>query len=332
MSGPVRMRPVDRRADNRCSRRIGDIMTERAALIGIDWGTTAFRAYRIDASGVVRDRLESDLGIRNVAPGGFEAVLSGQIGDWLDADGPCPVLMAGMVGSRQGWHETPYCPLPAGLADIAGALVPVAEVGSCPVAIVPGVARADGAMPDVMRGEETQILGALEETGRSGGRLVLPGTHSKWATAEDGGIRHFATYMTGEIFGALCNHTILGSLMSERDRFHAGGFERGLDDGHASGGPGALLHRVFGARTRGLFSETEPEALADYLSGILIGAEFADAAGDIGADIAIIGASGLAERYRIAAERFGFRAECVDPACTARGLFAIAARGGLIHS
>jgi 2-dehydro-3-deoxygalactonokinase len=307
-------------------------MTERTALIGIDWGTTAFRAYRIDASGVVRDRSESDRGIRNVAPDGFEMVLSEQIGAWIDAGGPCPVLMAGMVGSRQGWLETPYCPLPAGLDDIAAALMPVAEIRSCPVAIVPGVAVKDGAMPDVMRGEETQIFGALAERGRTGGRLVLPGTHSKWAGAEDGGIRHFATYMTGEIFAALCDHTILGSLMSEQDTFHAGGFERGLDEGHASGGPGALLHRVFGTRSRGLFGETEPEALSDYLSGMLIGAEFADAAGEDGEDITIIGRSGLAERYRIAAERFGLRADCVDPLCTAKGLFAIAARAGLIHS
>lgn len=307
-------------------------MSERTALIGIDWGTTAFRAYRISGTGKVLDRAESDCGIRSVDPGTFETVLSRQIGDWIDTGHPCPIVMSGMVGSRQGWREVPYCRLPAALADIAGALVTVAEIGSCPVAIVPGVVRSGETMPDVMRGEETQIFGALEGSGNSDGQFVLPGTHSKWATVKDRTIRGFATYMTGEIFAALCDHTILGSLMSERKDFHAGGFERGLDDGHAAGSPGALLHRVFGARSHALLGGLETDFVADYLSGLLIGAEFADAADNSGRDPTIIGASDLAERYRLAAARFGSDAECVDPVCTARGLFAIAGRAGLFGS
>jgi 2-dehydro-3-deoxygalactonokinase len=276
-------------------------MTEHTALIGIDWGTTAFRAYRIGGTGAVRERMESACGIRKVEPGTFETVLSRQIGKWIDAERPCPIVMSGMVGSRQGWREVPYCPLPAGLAEIAGSLVTVTEIEACPVVIVPGVVRSDGAMPDVMRGEETQIFGALDERGRSGGQFVLPGTHSKWASVEDNSIRGFATYMTGEIFAALCGHTILGSLMSERNDFHADGFERGLDNGHAVGSPGALLHRVFGARSHALLGGLEADAVADYLSGLLIGAEFADATDDGGQDLTIIGTSDLAERYRLAA-------------------------------
>ena len=305
-------------------------MDDRTALIGIDWGTSSFRAYRIGASGAIGDRLSSASGIRSVAPGGFGDVLSDQIGTWIDRDNPVPVIMSGMIGSRQGWQEAPYCPMPASLQDIAGRLLQAADQEPANVWIVPGVALDDEAMPDVMRGEETQIYGALRQHDRTDGTFVLPGTHSKWVYVEGGNIRHFATYMTGEIFAALRGHTILGSLMSEHTGLHAQGFEKGLDDGREAGSPGALLHRLFGARTHALFGRIEPEAVADYLSGLLIGAEFADAAAQSGAKLSILGASDLAERYLLAADRFGMPAERVDPDCTATGLHAIACRAGLV--
>ena len=116
----------------------------------------------------------------------------------------------------------------------------------------------------------------------------------------------------------------------EDNVLNAEGFEKGLDDGHKAGSPGALLHRLFGARTHALFGRMEGDAIADYLSGLLIGAEFADAAGKSDAVLSILGASDLAERYMLAANRFGLRAERVDPDCTAAGLHAIACRAGLV--
>jgi 2-dehydro-3-deoxygalactonokinase len=306
-------------------------MPDRTALIGVDWGTTSFRAYRIDVSGAVLDSIASARGILSVTDVDFAAVLAQETNGWAGG-APMPVLMSGMIGSRQGWVEAPYCGVPASLDDIAGALVTVEGKDGTPVSIVPGVALDSGAMPDVMRGEETQIFGALRRGGRSSGIFVLPGTHSKWAFAEDGRIRHFATYMTGEVFAALRGHTILGSLMSEPAEMHEAGFARGLDDGREAGTPGALLHRLFGARTLALFGRMEAEAVADYLSGLLIGAEFADAAGRSGERLVIIGASDLAGRYERAAERFGMEAERADAECTAAGLHAIAHRAGLLRN
>ena len=129
--------------------------------------------------------------------------------------GPLPVLMCGMIGSRQGWAEAPYCRLPAGLAELAGSLHAMPG-GRQRIAIVAGVASlpADAA-PDVMRGEETQVLGALAAMRLSDGLFVLPGTHSKWVTVVDGRITAFKTYMTGEVFAAMKDHTILGRLMAD---------------------------------------------------------------------------------------------------------------------
>jgi 2-dehydro-3-deoxygalactonokinase len=307
-------------------------MTDRTALIGIDWGTSSFRAYRIGASGAVLERISSACGIRSVSTGAFSDVLADQVGAWIDKSDPAPVLMSGMIGSRQGWQEAPYCPMPVSLDAVAGNLIAIDQPASSSLSIVPGVALDDEAMPDVMRGEETQIIGALRQYERTDGTFVLPGTHSKWVYVADGQIRHFATYMTGEIFAALRGHTILGSLMSERNGLHAEGFQKGLDDGRQTGSPGALLHRLFGARTHALFGRIDDDAIADYLSGLLIGAEFADAAGKPDKVLSILGASDLAERYMLAAERFGLQAERIDPDCTASGLYAIACRAGLINS
>ena len=135
------------------------------------------------------------------------------IGGWLSA-GALPILMSGMIGARQGWVEAPYAQCPAGLQEIAAAIVTIETRTLGPLGLVPGVCAfdRDGA-PDVMRGEETQILGALAATERTEGIFVLPGTHSKWARVEAGRIMSFSTYMTGEVFAALKDHTILGRLM-----------------------------------------------------------------------------------------------------------------------
>jgi 2-dehydro-3-deoxygalactonokinase len=309
-------------------------MERATTLVGVDWGTSSFRAYRIGSSGIVQDRKDADCGIRSVPAGGFGAVLAEQIGAWTGGEHSVPILMSGMIGSRQGWQEADYCPIPASADDIASRIARVdGQAGS--VSIVPGVVAGDvvtqvDAMPDVMRGEETQIFGALQQLGRSDGLFVLPGTHSKWVTVGGHTIRHFATYMTGEIFAALSGHTILGSLMKNNDGVHHDGFTRGLDDGHRAGAPGALLHRLFGVRTHALFGNLPPEAVADYLSGLLIGAEFADAAGQSDTPLCVLGAPDLAERYIVAADRFGLRAERIDPECTAAGLFALACRAGLV--
>jgi 2-dehydro-3-deoxygalactonokinase len=296
-----------------------------AALIGIDWGTTSFRAYRIDAAGGVIETREAAAGILAVRDGDFAGVLSREIGAWRAAEPEVPVLASGMITSRQGWLEVPYCPCPAGSAEIAAALVRHPEG----LHFVPGLCLigADG-VPDVIRGEETQIIG---EVGELPGRhlLVLPGTHSKWALAEDGVITWFATFMTGEVFAVLKQHSILGRLMHGEADDHAA-FERGL--AYARSGKGGLLKRLFSARTLALFDLLPEAGAASYLSGLLIGSEIEEALDCLAADaeIRVVGASALAWRYRGALAARDLRVRPARDAASARGQWLIARAAGLI--
>jgi 2-dehydro-3-deoxygalactonokinase len=254
-------------------------------------------------------------------------VLAREIGSWL-AGGRLPVVMSGMIGSRQGWIEAPYVTVPVAPADLAAALVPAPFEGA-EVRIVAGVEAAGATMRDVMRGEETQVFGALARLGAAEGRFLLPGTHSKWVRAEAGTIVDLSTYMTGEIYSACRAHTILGRLMAEGGESSAT-FRRGVRDGARSGSPGALLNRLFGVRTAGLFGEIVPAELPDYLSGILVGAEMADQGGREARPVHIIATERLAERYRLAAEELGVAAEAVPPDCVADAHLAIARLAGLV--
>ncbi len=309
------------------------------ALIAVDWGTSSFRAFLTSARGDVIAAVETPSGILRVADGQFAPVLQVATAHWTAAHGNLPILMAGMIGSRQGWREVPYRACPVRIGELSSALqqLPAALTGGARVSIVPGVVARDASgSPDVMRGEETQIFGALERMGINAGTFVLPGTHCKWVTVADGAISNFATYMTGEMFAALKNHTILGRLMPAADagaRSPSGaGFARGVAAAaRITGGPGSLLRLVFSARTLGLFDELAAEDIADYLSGLLIGAEIREAAG-AASEVVVIASDELAARYAQA-----FRSLDIEPVmapgdCAAAGLAALARDAGLIGS
>src|SRR5262249_55012284 len=155
----------------------------------------------------------------------------------------------GMIGSRQGWVEAPYARCPASAHDVVGGLAKIAH-GGLEIAVVPGLSTDSHGMADVMRGEETQSFGALAFTSLDG-LYLLPGTHSKWAEVAGGRILSFRTFMTGEVFSALKNHTILGRLMRD-GAGDVGGFELGVREGAALDGAGTLLNRLFATRTYGL--------------------------------------------------------------------------------
>lgn len=258
------------------------------ALIGVDWGTTNLRAWAFDASGGMIAARAGGLGISAVANGDFAGALRALLGDW--ADGGTCIVLGGMIGSRQGWHEVPYLSCPTTPDALAAGTVEI-DTGIGRGWIVPGLSCLDSdGVADVMRGEEVQLLGA----DIADGLVVLPGTHSKWATVEGGEIRAFRTFMTGELFAVLRAHSLLGRLMTEPKGAGVdwAAFDRGvgraLDDR-------AITALLFGARTEGLFGRIAPEALPDYLSGLLIGAEVAAAPGTGG--VTIVGAPALAERY-----------------------------------
>ena len=270
-------------------------------LIGVDWGTSSCRAYLMDAAGRILASKSTDKGIMQVKGGAFAETLNALIGGWRHPG--LPVILSGMIGSRQGWIEAPYVTVPASFDEIAKALVRHPEDGD--IHIAPGLAQdVAGQAPDVMRGEETQIIGAVGEASDRQ-LLVMPGTHSKWVLVEDRKIVWFATFMTGELFAVLKNHSILGRLMVIGDgepdlKENRPAFEQGLDAAEAL--PGGLLQHLFSARTLGLFDRLSEGAIAPYLSGLLIGHEIADALGNLDKasglpPITVIGASALANRY-----------------------------------
>ncbi|MDJ1017055.1 MAG: 2-dehydro-3-deoxygalactonokinase [Paracoccaceae bacterium] len=297
------------------------------ALIGIDWGTSSLRAFLIGRDGAVLDRLSSPEGIMHVPDRDFEAVFIRLVGPWLSKK-PLPILASGMITSRNGWVETPYEQLPLGAQGLARSLVAHETSAGARLHFVTGATALHDSGPDVMRGEETQIVGAAA-MGLSDGLFVMPGTHSKWVIVESGRIADYATYMTGEVFAALREHTILGTLMQEGP-FSEEGFDRGIAAGLKS--KSRLLHALFHVRTLPLMGQMEPSMVADYLSGMLIGSEIAAELenGDGVAEVTIVGRSDLANRYERGLAQARVASLRAPDDIVAIGHFVIAKAAGLI--
>jgi 2-dehydro-3-deoxygalactonokinase len=308
-----------------------------AALIGVDWGTTSARAYRIDAEGSVQDTREAPLGIQQVR-NNFPQALSTLLGDWWHES--VPRLACGMIGSRQGWVEVPYVECPATLHTLVRGL---ARTPDGALAIVPGLAgRDEEGTPDVMRGEETQIIGAVGPDAPPT-LAVLPGTHSKWAIVRGGSIQAFVTYMTGEVYAVLREHSILGRMAHEPATNAArppadAAFTRGVRRALAqTTSKDTLLHRLFGARTLALCADLAPEDTGEYLSGLLIGSEVAAgrdwgrAQGVPNASMLLLGSRSLCARYATAFHEAGIATPSGPEHAAARGLWRIAKAARLIR-
>jgi 2-dehydro-3-deoxygalactonokinase len=300
-----------------------------AALIAIDWGTSSARAYWLDARGGIARTASAPLGVQKVPPGGFQSALTALLG--AAPDPSVPMIACGMIGSRQGWVEAPYRDCPADAHSIASVLT---NVPGMRLSIVPGLACRDpGGVPDVMRGEETQILGALgaDRDGRIR-VVVLPGTHSKWAVVRDATIETFATFLTGELFALLREHSILGRLAVPGE--DAAALERGLRLSLEDGA--SLLHDLFSARTLALMGELAPGAVGDYLSGLLLGAELAAGRRWLqrqrvpGESVLLIGDALLCERYRKAFALAGVDTVLGPAEAAARGLWRIAQQAKVV--
>ena len=302
------------------------------ALVAIDWGTTSARAWLVDATGRILASRSAPLGVQQVANGDFAGALATLLGDW-QASG-VPRIASGMIGSRQGWVEAPYLSCPASIDALADRLVftPAGEL-----AVVPGLLFRDRHdVPDVMRGEETQIAGAVDAA--EGTVLaVLPGTHSKWVHVARGRILAFRTYLTGELYAVLLAHSILGRLAQATMGGDAPGpaFARGVARGLAEP---ALGHAIFGARTLALTGELAAQDVGDWLSGVLIGQEIADAQrwsegqGVNVAGVRVIGTDALVTRYAQACALAGSVAEPGPADAAARGLARIATRARLLQN
>ncbi|WP_233840856.1 2-dehydro-3-deoxygalactonokinase [Dyella sp. 2HG41-7] len=305
-------------------------MTTDVRLIGLDWGTSSLRAYLFDADGKVIASRQQPWGVRHLPEGGFDAALQAMTRDWP----ACAVVAAGMVGSRQGWREIPYVDVPADAASIASGMLRVDACHSHTLWIAPGLRQA--APADVMRGEETQIVGALAQQPnlRTNARFVLPGTHSKWATVIDSRVTAFHTVMTGEMYALLMKHSILGAGASSDPALshNEDAFVRGLNAVKESGAEGAIS-RLFSTRARMLAGELTGAEVPDFLSGLLIGEEFRIARlrdGAHPASLCLIGDSSLCQRYATAAVQFGNAPPVIIDDAAAQGLWQLASAAGLL--
>lgn len=308
----------------------GDVDLPR--LIALDWGTSNLRARLLGDGGAVLGERHAAAGVMAVPERRFADALLSLCGDWVSAHPHLVCIASGMIGSRQGWVEAPYLECPAGLPEAAAQLVCVAfgDGGRHRLHIVPGLrcVGSDGQV-DVMRGEETQLWGAGLQAGNC---CVLPGTHSKWAWVGEGArVLGFQTYMTGEMYAVLTQHSILGRLMDLTATHEAAAFDDGVHLGlqqHAH-----LLHMLFAARTSGLMGQRTPQQLPDFLSGLLVGAEIGSVRGGVGhapGTVTLLGDGPLCERYARALGLAGVAVQRAPAEATTRGQWRVAVAAGLV--
>ena len=304
------------------------------SLIALDWGTSNLRASLLDTTGYSIEQRQSAMGVMKVPAAKFDVVLGELCGDWMQAH-RLPLIASGMVGSRQGWKEAPYLECPATLKQAAHCLTEVEfhrpEIGSHKIYIAPGLKCLDAnGQTDVMRGEETQIWGAQLPPSSI---CVLPGTHSKWIWLDAAGdFQNFKTFMTGELYSLLTQHSILGRLMDMsqfHDALNLDVFLRGVSlgvDGHAE-----LMHSLFAARTAGLMGQLNAAELPDFLSGILIGAEVGGFSLNALTHVHLLGEGGLCERYTQAFQHQGISVVRISEGATTQGQWLLAKEAGLVN-
>jgi len=322
----------------------------QAQLIALDWGTTSLRAYLLGPAGQVLKMRSLACGIMQLpntprliadhwCADGFELAFDEACADWLQDNPGIAVIACGMVGSAQGWHEAAYRETPASLGALSTALQTVRSVRGVEVHIVPGVIQ-HSTLPNVMRGEETQVLGVLQTHPHLNDCLIgLPGSHSKWVQVQDGCLVHFDTFMTGELYAAVCEHTILGRTQQQAEQFDAAAFDRGVQVALSPDGERGPLSTLFSARTLSLTGQLSPVQQPDYVSGLLIGHELV-ALGNVlrrrrGGQplpaIILIGNTQLCERYRRALGACGFADVSLAEQATEQGLWHLAQAAGLLQ-
>lgn len=304
------------------------------ALIALDWGTSSLRAYLLGEGGRVLAAQSRPWGIQHTPDGDFARAYEELVGAWCRQWPGLPALACGMIGSRQGWREVPYALCPATSSNLVDGLLAV-DTAYGPLHLLPGVLDAS-ALPNVIRGEETQVFGALQLAPelREHALLVLPGTHSKWVSVRDGAISHFTTHMTGELFAVLRDHSILGRPAREQGIERSDeAFCRGLDAARQSAAEG-VSGRLFSTRSLLLTERLTAGESLDYLSGLLIGEELRSVLASLEEHacppLVLIGDAHLCERYRLALGRFGVTAVRTLENAGVTGLWHLACAAALV--
>jgi len=280
-----------------------------AAFVAVDWGTSSFRGWLMSAGGEVLAESRGSEGMLHCSGTGFAPVLRDHLAR-LGAPEQIPVLICGMAGARQGWVEAPYLKTPTRLDALHEGAIRIDAAGD--IRILPGLAQARADRPDVMRGEETQLLGVTEADFT--GLVCIPGTHSKWVRIEAEAVIEFSTYMTGELFSIISQHSILAHAVDAGSPSPAESqpFRDGVAIAQAA--PRGLNASLFRLRAAQLLGFEQRADGAARLSGLLIGTEIADAVERHGTQRALrlIGAGGLGKLYEVALREAGFDVSVID--------------------
>ncbi len=297
----------------------------KPAYVAVDWGTSSFRLWLIGEDGGVLAERRSGEGMTTAAQTGFAEVLQAHL-DAVSAPDTLPVIVCGMAGARQGWAEAGYIDAPTSLAAILTGAVSVPGQ-SRDVRILPGLAQRSQTVPDVMRGEETQLLGAIAADTRGEQLVCMPGTHSKWVRVLDGQVTGFSTFMTGELFDVITKHSILSHAVAGADDVPADtkAFEAALKA--AFGTPALVTNLLFTARSGQLLNGLTAAGAQALISGTLIGAEIAGALASAGrnAAITLVASGRLQALYEDAFRTLSLNYKTIDAdAAVRRGLSAAA--------
>lgn len=297
-------------------------MNNKIEWIALDWGTTHFRAWAMGAGGQVLDQVKSDQGMGKLEQSEFESVFLQHVEKWLvGRNSPLSAFACGMVGAKQGWIEAKYIETPCAPPRNEQLVQAPLTDPRIQVFIVPGLSQHKPA--DVMRGEETQIAGFLASLPTFDGVACMPGTHSKWVTISNGVVKHFTTFMTGEMFGLLAKKSVLRHSVGGRGWDNAafiGGVKLAMDT------PELVAQELFSIRPQTMLHGLPANEARSRLSGLLIGSELrATEHLWSSRDVCIIGDPKLSEYYNKALEFYNCQATIADgDMMTLGGLHAVA--------
>ena len=259
----------------------------------VDWGTTNFRVFLMDKNGDLVKKKELALGLLHVKDGDFANALEGVLSEWLDNYQSLPIIMAGMVGSLQGWFNVDYVQTNVDTNSLAENSYKFILPWGAPATIIPGVThKLSDDRYDVMRGEEVQVFGLSKLIGKTLFNAILPGTHSKHIRVVNGKITELLSFMTGELFSVITEHTILGKGLPEQ-KDSAEAFLRGVKESKTD----KLTNVLFAARTHRLFNNISDNEVYSYLSGLLIGNELHNLSSS---HVYMVGGEKLCSKYKLA--------------------------------
>ncbi|WP_420004560.1 2-dehydro-3-deoxygalactonokinase [Arenibacterium sp. LLYu02] len=278
------------------------------AWVAADWGTSHLRLWPMGANGVPLCRIDSDKGMSSLTAADYEQTLLTLLEPYMVSNAALDVVCCGMAGSRQGWAEAPYAAAPCTPPSFDTATRVQTQDARLRVYILSGVKQAEPA--DVMRGEETQIAGVLAAHPDLDGVICLPGTHTKWVSVKGGEITGFATFLSGELFQLVSQHSVLRHTLAPQG-WDDGAFKDGCLEGTAT--PNRLANALFGLRAGALLNDLDPVAARSHASGFLLGMEIEALRREWqGRAVVIVGENEIARAYATALELQGATAEVTD--------------------